>query len=246
MLERIPAAKAALCNPSRPETKAAIVAAIKAQLPLLSEMKKYPNMVLSELINVDPDLLEDAKSNPEKGFHLALLQILSGRVDEEKLLERRLSFPLPISDDVLALAKEVGAIWDIETQKKKGQILSGAFADPSSEMSALFSLREDTRVSMGVLLANAVSGNGRIADLKALAAFRSGQIKFDGLKAYYEKKGILLLSAESMEDRVILKSGDNPIHMIGIERQLGNLQETAREFRELVAKRISVGFTPLL
>ena len=84
-------------------------------------------------------------------------------------------------------------------------------------------------MSMGVLLANAVSGNGRIADLKALAAFRSGQIKFDGLKAYYEKKGILLLSAESMEDRVILKSGDNPIHMIGIERQLGNLQETAKK-----------------
>jgi hypothetical protein len=246
MLERIPAAKAALPKKHTP-TAESLAAAMKAQLPLINDIKKDPQIILSKLTGVDAALRERITSNPQDGFDLALLLILSGRIDEEKIPEGKLPFPLPVPQDVFILAREVGAIWDNETfeDRRRKEIL-GAFANPSSEESSLFSLRRDTRVSMGTLLEEIRYGAKRSQDLKALSDFKNGRLDLEGLKEYYDKKGLVLLSAELGDDRVILRIGENPVQIPEIEKKLSHLQESMKNQVRLVAKRMSVGFNPIL
>jgi hypothetical protein len=188
MLERIPAAKDAIRSPARVPTKDSLVAAMKAQRPLIDNISKDPQIILSKLTGVDAALRERVTSDPQDGFHLALLAILSGRINEEKIPEGRLPFPLPVPQDVFILAKEVGAIWDNETWADRGRLdIPGAFANPSSEMSSLFSLRMDYRVSLGNLLEEAEGRVNRIEHFRALAAFRSGALSLDGLRNIMRK-----------------------------------------------------------
>lgn len=254
MLERIPAAKAAIRSPARAPTKDSLVAAMKAQRPIIDNIQKDPQIILSKLTGADAALRERITSDPQDGLDLALLLILSGRIDEEKTPEGRLPLPLPVPQDVLALAMEVGAIWDNQTRQDRDRIdIPGGFADPSSEMSALFSLRTDSRISMGSLLANAEdkSRASQIEYLKILFSFMNGELDLDGLKKYYAERETDLKYAEAQksEDRILIKigeNGENPGYVTEIGKRLGHMQKTMAKLLEQVAKRMSVGFSPLL
>ena len=165
------------------------------------------------------------------------------------VLRSELPFSVSPSWDIPKFAQEVAKAWDATGRGERiKQGLSESFIDTESFDSKLFGLAGvQSTFTMGTLLIKTSALRKQMDRLKLLSDFRNGEITFEKIQEYLQKKNMTLTKLEKTEKGVKV-FGEPNLRMVfkDIEAVLSDVRKEFSAHITEIAKRLSVGFNPLI
>ncbi len=222
MLERISKTKKIFDSREHRKCKQMINAAIMAQTPKLEKIMKQ-----NEGTNIGPLIYT--------------------------LVREDLEFPISPPGNLLFFAHAIAKGWDeTPAEEKKALGLEKGFLIKTSASYALFGSTRSANNSMGKLLQIAEDKKTAFEKWDIMQSFFFGAVSFESVQECFAKKGVSVDNFEKTESGFILISESTKD---GVQTRLGynNILETLESLRKdfagilhKVAKRLSVGFNPIL
>ena len=203
------------------------------------------------------NVLDDPKHSQHKAMIKAAVQIQKPLIED--ILQRKgnitdiliseLPFSIAPSWDLPKFAHEVAKAWDATDRYERKKLgLSESFIDTESFDSKLFGLAGvQSTYMMGTLLIRTSALRKQMDRLKLLADFRNGKITFEKIKEYLQKSKITLTKLEKTEKGVKV-FGEPNLRMVfnDVEALLSDVRKEFSAHITEIAKRLSVGFSPLI
>lgn len=146
-------------------------------------------------------------------------------------------------------AHEVAKAWDATGPDERRKLgLSESFVDNESFDSRLFGLAgEQNNHMMSTLLIKTSALRKQMDRLKLLDDFRTGEITFEKVQEHLQKSNVSLTKLEKTEKGVVVLGEPNLRMVISdIEAVLKDVRKEFSAHIKEIAKRLSVGFSPLI
>jgi len=202
-------------------------------------------------------VLEEPKYHQHKAMIKAAVQVQKPLIEDilgrkgnlMDILRSELPFSVSPSWDVPKFAYSVAKAWDATDRYERRKLgLSESFVDTESFDSKLFGLvGEQSNFMMSTILIRTRSLRKQMDRLKLLSDFRNGDVKFEKIQEYLQKRNVILTKLEKTEKGVkVLGDPNLRIVISNVEAVLSDVRNDFSEMINEIAKRLSVGFSPLI
>lgn len=202
-------------------------------------------------------VLKDPRYHQHKAMIKAAVQVQKPLVEDilqrkgslMDILRSELPFSVSPSWDIPKFAYSVAKAWDATDRYERRKLgLSESFVDTEGFDSKLFGLvGEQSNFMMSTVLIRTRSLRKQMDRLKLLSDFRNGKASFEKVQEYLQKRSMTLTKLEKTKKGVkVLGEPHLRIVISDIESVLTDVREDFSAIINEIAKRMSVGFNPLI